>query len=246
MSMAEPRSTPKLLPAAEVAAADPLERRLYDGAAVWCCTSQRADHPGSYSWRVGLLRGTDGFEPADPHDTACPECGAAGQQVSQVRSWTRLHKTTYMFGAVLDTRDGKVCLWVPGATPEDGTWMDPPAGLPEDLRVAGETFEVEHDNGDLAHGTYYRQRHADTSLEELLAHFGARIDASPRDIRRHIAASHPFHGDPWSYPEAELREEHDENMHDDAAAEHPHPPYPNADPTAHREHLATQPDQGQV
>ncbi len=62
--------------------------------------------------------------------------------------------------------------------------------------------------------------------------------------RRRLPARHPpprrdltrvFHGDPWSYPEAELREEHDEEMHGDPAAGHPPlavPRAPTPRPTA--------------
>jgi hypothetical protein len=65
---------------------DPAERRLYDGVATWCCTSQDL-HSGSHTWQVGLERHGDILQPEDPDDMACPECGAPGQRVSEIRSW---------------------------------------------------------------------------------------------------------------------------------------------------------------
>ncbi len=84
----------KLLAAANVAGPDPLKRRLYDGVAVWCCTSTDASHADSHLWRVGMRRADGGYRPADDDDTACPECGSPGQQVSQVRAWTTQGRRT--------------------------------------------------------------------------------------------------------------------------------------------------------
>jgi hypothetical protein len=75
------------------------------------------------------------------------------------------------FGAVLDAHnDGQVCLWVPGVTPEDGQWMQPPPGLPEALRPAESTFDVVVPaSGDLADATFYHQRRGHDELPALMA-----------------------------------------------------------------------------
>jgi hypothetical protein len=85
----EPGARVALITARRVAAPDALERRLYDGAAVYCCTSADTAHPSGSTWRVLLRRVDDGFEPADADDASCPECGAPGQVVSEIRSWER-------------------------------------------------------------------------------------------------------------------------------------------------------------
>jgi hypothetical protein len=84
--MPTPPRRRKLLPATKVARPDPLERRLYDGAALWCCTQR---HP---QWRVALRKTSDGCQPDDANDTTCPECGLPGQQISEPRTWTRLER----------------------------------------------------------------------------------------------------------------------------------------------------------
>jgi hypothetical protein len=78
-----------LIRTGKLAKLDPLERQLYAGVALYCCTSEVAscaDHPSGYTWRVGMVRDGDGFAPADEDDAACPECGTVGKQLSEVRS----------------------------------------------------------------------------------------------------------------------------------------------------------------
>jgi hypothetical protein len=78
--------------------------------------------------------------------------------------------TVCCFGAVLDARPGEVCVWVPGRTPDDGAWMPPPVGLPEQLRPSDSTFDVVIPaGGDLAAATYYHQRRGHDTVDQLRA-----------------------------------------------------------------------------
>jgi hypothetical protein len=78
-----------LIPGRRVAGPDPAERRVADGAALYCCAGQQAH--GRATWRVLLRRTTPGgaLAPAESDDEQCPECGTAGQQVSEARVWAR-------------------------------------------------------------------------------------------------------------------------------------------------------------
>jgi hypothetical protein len=79
----------QLVPWSHVAAPDPVERRVADGAALFCCTGQQAHQRAT--WRVLLCRAAPDAKlvPAEPDDEQCPECGAPGQQVSEARVWAK-------------------------------------------------------------------------------------------------------------------------------------------------------------
>jgi hypothetical protein len=67
---------------------------------------------------------------------------------------------THAFGAVMDAEPGRVRLWVPGHTSEDGDWLDIPPGMPEELRWPQATFNVDIVT-DLASATYLPQPHSE-------------------------------------------------------------------------------------
>jgi hypothetical protein len=86
-----------------------------------------------------------------------------------------MERVTHAFGAVLDAEPGRVRLWVPGHTSEDGDWLDIPPGLPEDLRWPQATFNVDIVT-DLAGATYLPQAHG--GLEPVERQLRAMADVA--------------------------------------------------------------------
>ena len=75
-------------------------------------------------------------------------------------------------GATLDIRDdGRLRLWIPGLTSDEGDWVLPPSRFHGWLCAQDSTFDARVVDHDIAGAVYAFQRHTYRDADELAAHF---------------------------------------------------------------------------
>jgi hypothetical protein len=213
----EPGARVALIPARRVAAPDALERRLYDAAAVYCCTSTDPAHPNGSTWRVVLRRVDDRYQPADADDASCPECGAPGRVVSEVRSWERTSRPHGITWEQVRERPANQLR-------EGDTWVDPGMGTAWwtrlDGSVCGVGWAVELDgtawtvvrrNGEQVTGRSHRGRESTARIPagstvlrveyppEAVAARAALIEQARNAVLRSSGTDRP--GGDWDVPD---------------------------------------------